>query len=211
MLKVLRNKFTSSNKKSRYGKSDGEKSADWYDESFERADHWKSHYTESKYYFIWTVICDRLVRQKKQSVLEVGCGPGQLASFIADKGIKHYHGFDFSPKRIEQAEKVTPQFNFSVEDAFKTDLFTTVEYDCVVCTEFLEHVEGDLEVLDRIRSGTYFIGTVPNFPYTSHVRHFNSVEEVYERYKDKFENLTVDAFNKNKQGKVFYILDGIIK
>ncbi len=212
MFAVLKDQlFSRKSRRQSYSGADEEKSAEWYDDSFERAEHWKSHYTESKYYFIWSVIVDRLIRAGKQSVLEVGCGPGQLACLIKDKKVEHYQGFDFSPKRIQQAKKVCPEFNFNVEDAFKTRLFSSRDYDAVVCTEFLEHVEGDLEVIQRIKKDTYFIGTVPNFPYTSHVRHFNSIEDVYERYSPLFDNFRVDSFLGNNKGKVYYILEGYTK
>jgi len=45
-------------------------------------------------------------------------------------------------------------------------------------TEFLEHIEHDLDVIRFIRPRTYFVGTVPNFPYVSHVRHFQDCDEV---------------------------------
>ena len=189
---------------------EGEKDSEWYDASFEKADHWKWHYSLSHYYFLWTVISDRIIREGIDSILEIGCGSGQLACLIREKGIKKYHGFDFSSKRIAQAKKVCPEFDFSVQDAFKTDIFTTYDYNAVICTEFLEHVERDIAVLNRIRSGTNFYGAVPNFPFTSHVRHFKSEGEVVARYEECFQNLRVDAFLANDRGKTFYLLEGRI-
>jgi len=189
---------------------EGEKGAEWYDASFDKDAHWKKHYSLSHYYFLWTVISDRIVRTGFNSILEVGCGSGQLACLIRDKGVKNYHGFDFSSRRIEQARNVCPEFNFSLQDAFKTDLFTTYDYSAVICSEFLEHVEGDIDVLHRIRSGTKFYGTVPNFPYTSHVRHFKNKNEVFARYEECFQDLMVDSFLANEHGKTFYLIEGIV-
>ncbi|HET8635445.1 MAG TPA: class I SAM-dependent methyltransferase [Acidobacteriaceae bacterium] len=188
----------------------GQKDASWYDASFDANDAWRSHYSESEYYFLWTVIADRIERAKIESILEIGCGPTQLACLLKDKGIRKYHGFDFSARRIEQAKQVCPEFKFSLQDAFQTDLFTTVDYDAVICTEFLEHVEKDIEALKRIRSGARFYGTVPNFPFTSHVRHFGSEDEVRSRYSRCFSDLRVDVFLANVNGKAFYLLEGEI-
>lgn len=188
----------------------GEKDADWYDASFDTNGAWRNHYSQSEYYFLWAVIADRIERAKTGSILEVGCGPGQLACLLKDKGIRNYHGFDFSSKRIEQAKQACPIFTFSLQDAFQTDLFTAVDYDAVICTEFLEHVEKDIEVLNRIRSGARFYGTVPNFPFISHVRHFGSEDEVRARYRHCFGDLRVDTFLANANGKAFYLLDGEI-
>ncbi|MGB5833808.1 MAG: hypothetical protein WBG92_17715, partial [Thiohalocapsa sp.] len=55
-----------------------EQGPDWYDQSFEAHEHWRSHYTDSGYYFTWTVIADRMMRAKTAAVLDIGCGSGQL-------------------------------------------------------------------------------------------------------------------------------------
>lgn len=189
---------------------EGEKDAEWYDASFEEHGHWKKHYSASRYYFLWTAISDRIRRARTDSILEIGCGPGQLASLLRDNGVKNYHGFDFSPKRIKQARDVCPEFEFSVQDAFKTDLFTTYDYSCVVCTEFLEHVEGDMDVLRRIRPGARFYGTVPNFPYTSHVRFFKNENEVIARYGQCFQDLLVNPFLANDRGATYFLIEGVL-
>ena len=145
------------------------------------------------------------------SILDIGCGTGQLGCLLRDKGVPRYHGFDFSPKRVEQARHLCPEFSFTVEDAFATSLFRTCEYDAVICTEFLEHVEGDIEVVNRIRSGTRFYGTVPNFPFVSHVRHFQHADEVHDRYAPHFGDLRIDTFLANEKGKTFYLIEGITR
>lgn len=187
-----------------------EKGSEWYDATFESVDHWRSHYSQSEYYFIWTVIVDRLLTINAKSVLEIACGTGQLACLINDKGVQKYSGFDFSPKRIEQAKRACPEFSFRVEDAFKTDLFATFPYDAVICTEFLEHIDNDIEILKRIKPGSKFYGTVPNFPFVSHVRYFESAEEVINRYQRSFAELRVDTLLAAPDGKKFYLLDGRI-
>ena len=75
--------------------------------------------------------------------------------------------------------------------------------------EFLEHVEKELDVLARIPAGTKIIATVPNFPYVSHVRHFDNVDQVRERYGSYFESLTVDAIRKNAKGRILFLMEGI--
>ena len=106
---------------------------------------------------------------------------------------------------------MVPEFEFVEADAFKTTLFDDYPYDTVISTEFLEHVDSDLEVLGKIRKGSYFIGTVPNFPYTSHVRHFQNTAEVAERYASLFDDFRVDDFYSDHRGTTFFILAGIKK
>jgi len=86
-------------------------------------DSFRFDYTQSPYYMIWTVIIDRLRQSGARKVLEIGCGAWQLASAIRDaEVIEDYFGFDFSPKRIEQARVACPQYYFEVANALKTDL-----------------------------------------------------------------------------------------
>lgn len=186
-----------------------ERGPKWYDESFENNEHWRQHYTQSRYYPLWAVISDRITRSGAKSVLDVGCGSGQLASLLRDKGLSHYLGFDFSPSRIEWAKNICPEFDFLVADALETSLFHTHYYDAVVSTEFLEHVERDIEIIEKVSAGSLFYASVPNFPYKSHVRHFESTEQIHQRYSEYFERFRVDVFPTGKQGRVFYVLEGI--
>jgi SAM-dependent methyltransferase len=189
----------------------GEKSADWYDESFESDDEYSAHYTRSTYYPSWTVIVDRIRAHGSQSVLEIACGPGQLACALLDSGlISHYVGFDFSPKRVEGARRACPAYRFEVADAFQTSLFSEERYDTVVSTEFLEHIEDDLGVLKRIRRGTHFVGTVPNYPYVSHVRHFLDVAEVHARYGALIASLSITPIIRDDKGHVLFLMEGVI-
>ncbi len=186
-----------------------EKGADYYDHSFEERENLSKHYTESGYYFLWAVMADRIMRDQVNSLLDIGCGSGQLATFLRDKGLKSYYGVDFSPKRIEYAKKICPEFQFIVEDAFQTNLFETYNYDAIVSTEFLEHVIGDIEIIKHFKSGSKFYGTVPNFPHKSHVRHFNSENEVCARYNKYFTKFSVTSFLANTRGTTYYLMQGI--
>lgn len=185
-----------------------ERGPGWYDKSFENNEHWRHHYTQSRYYPLWAVISDRIMRSGSNSILDIGCGPGQLASLLRDKGLLHYLGLDFSPRRVEWAKKVCPEFDFLVADALETRLFDTHDYDTVICTEFLEHIERDTEVIEKIHSGSRFYASVPNFPFKSHVRYFEGAEEVRHRYSGYFERFSVDVFPAKAEGRVFYVVEG---
>ena len=186
-----------------------ERGPEWYDASFDQHPHWSQHYSQSRYYSLWGVISDRLGDPSRQSLLEIGCGAGQLAAMLRDRGWTDYCGVDFSPRRIAQARKVCPEFDFVLDDVFESDAISARRYEIAIATEFLEHVERDLLVLERLPRGTRFLGTVPNFPYPSHVRHFQSSDEVTERYSRLFQDLRVDTFPAEEAGKVFFLLDGL--
>jgi SAM-dependent methyltransferase len=188
----------------------GEKGRDFYDRTFDVDDHWKKHYTEIREYVCWTVIIDRLRNAAARRVLEIGCGSGQLAAALRDAGVlESYYGFDFSARRLAQARLACPEFSFEIADAFKTDLYDRYDYDSALSTEFLEHVERDLWVLSRLREGTRFIGTVPNFPFVSHVRHFTSNDEVAARYGPLFDPFSVTTVPLTSKGKVYYLIEGV--
>ena len=195
----------------RYGKKEeaGEKPAEWYDDALEKSDTYDKHYTDSRYYAIWTVLIDRARKYGPSNVLEIGCGTGQLAWALRDYHLlKSYCGIDFAPKRIALARQKCPELRFEIADAFQTDLFTTLTYDLVISTEFLEHVEGDLEVISKIPSGTTFLGTVPNYPWTSHVRHFETPQQVTERYAGNFTGFDVFPILRRKDNKIIYLMEG---
>jgi SAM-dependent methyltransferase len=186
----------------------GERNPAWYDRNFAFSKGLHAHYTESQYYHLWAIIAHLIARAGVCSVLDIGCGPGQLAFLLKNRGLTSYCGIDFSPKRIEWAKSQCPGFIFVVADALKTDLLETFNYDTVVCTEFLEHVDRDTEVIARIRPGARFYATLPNFPFISHVRFFKSATEVYDRYATYFREFRVDSFAFTTKGKSHFLLEG---
>jgi 2-polyprenyl-3-methyl-5-hydroxy-6-metoxy-1,4-benzoquinol methylase len=187
----------------------GAKGAEWYDSAYEHTLEYRQHYSKSSYYFLWAVVADRIARSGVRQILDIGCGPGQFASLLHDKGIRSYRGLDFSSKCITMAKHRCPFFEFAIADLSHTAILRDLPYDAIVSLEFLEHVPFDLEVVGGIRRGTKVFATVPNFPYVSHVRHFTSEADVRLRYERFFSDLSVDAFLENPEGKTFYLMDGI--
>lgn len=188
----------------------GERDAQWYDKALQCREILRVHYTGSPFFFLFSIMADRIIRSGISSVLDIGCGSAQIAPLLRDRGLAEYVGFDFSPKRIEHAKKSCPGSRFEVADAFSTDLYQSVNYSAVICTEFLEHVEKDTEILKKIPPGKLFFGSVPNYQLDNHVRYFKSSEEVYERYKPFFSKLTVDRLLRNPGGQVLYLLEGVV-
>lgn len=188
----------------------GEKDKEFYDRTFDEDDYWRSHYTKVADYACWTVIVDRLRAWRVHRVLEIACGAGHLAAAMRDAGVcESYCGFDFSSHRLSHARTICPEFRFEVADAFTTDLYQTFDYDACVATEFLEHVEGDLDVLAKLKPGTKFIGIVPNMPWISHVRYFKDCDEVTARYSPLIDQLTVVAIPINEKGNINFLMQGI--
>lgn len=193
-------------RKFEYGK---EQPAEYYDQKFDFSDHWKLHYTKSHYYPLWTVVADRLTRMQVRRILDIGCGPGQVACLLRDRGFTGYTGLDFSTNRIEAARQCCPGFEFLQADIFKTDALENRPYDCLLTMEFLEHIERDLEVLSRVRTGTFVLATVPNFPAAGHVRFFKDAAEVQQRYAPLFDSLEVYDIVADETGRRHFVLEGL--
>lgn len=185
-----------------------ERDADWYDKTFLEYGHYRVHYTQSPYYPLWTVILDRMLSGGVKQVLDLGCGPGQFAFMLHVGGIPKYLGIDFSGEQIAYARTVCPEYEFLQADILKLENWRDKPCDTILSTEFLEHIEQDLFVLENMPSGVRFIGSVPNFPAEGHVRYFNSVDEVQARYGSYFDDFRVDKILRTESGGGFFLMDG---
>jgi SAM-dependent methyltransferase len=143
--------------------------------------------TGTRYDPLFRKVVANIREHGSRSILEVGCGSGFLAEMILQDHDGTYRGFDFSPEAIRNAGARTghPEL-FCVGDALDVRSYPG-DYDTIVCTEMLEHVDGDLDVIALWRAGTWCVCSVPNFDYDGHVRFFNSSKEVVERYGDSID------------------------
>lgn len=117
-----------------------------------------------------------------RSILEVGCGSGFLANMILKEYDGIYSGFDFSAEAIHNASNRTgrPEL-FFVGDALDGRSYRS-DYDTIICTEMLEHVDHDFEIIRLWHDATWCVCSVPNFDYAGHVRFFNTTGDVATRY-----------------------------
>lgn len=97
-------------------------------------------------------------------LLDVGCGIGTLLSQIsAHTGVTEVSGCDFSQEAIEIADR--EGFNVFVADLTDLDTFPPKNYDIIICSEVLEHIEDDETALSHlhslVRDGGRIIISVP--------------------------------------------------
>lgn len=187
----------------------GERDANYYDRYFAEDEGYRRPYYKSQYYPLWTVIADRVRRGGCRKVLEIGCGSGQLAALLLDQGVDQYVGLDFSAQAVDIARAAAPAGRFVVGDARSTTIYDEFDCDVLICTEVLEHIEDDLTVIARFPAGKRCICSVPNFPYESHVRHFDDAAAVAARYGRFFDDPDVLTLVSPKAYSTrYFLLDG---
>jgi SAM-dependent methyltransferase len=147
--------------------------------------------TRGLYYPLLRKVVENLQAHGSRSILEVGCGSGFLAEMILMEYGDAYRGFDFSPVAVQNASDRTghPELFFR-GDALDAGSYAS-DYDTVVCTEVLEHIDADLDVIRLWSDGTWCVCTVPNFDYDGHVRFFRTPDEVAARYSRLIDIRTV--------------------
>ncbi|GAB4277304.1 MAG: hypothetical protein Kow0056_08630 [Coriobacteriia bacterium] len=108
-----------------------------------------------------------VVLANPKSILEVGCGQGWLTAQIAQAlPSARVVGLDIRPQAIEYARSLCATAEFLVGDGAALP-FNDSEFDLVVCSEVLEHVEDPQSVLDemdRVGRG-HAILSVPHEPW----------------------------------------------
>jgi 2-polyprenyl-3-methyl-5-hydroxy-6-metoxy-1,4-benzoquinol methylase len=160
-----------------------EANASVYDE-LHSADESNVPVGKSFYYPLFCKIVAEVRRRKLTAILEVGCGTGGLAQMLMAQGRASYRGFDFSAIAVQNSIRRTRRSEaFFVGDALDPRSYQS-DYDGIVCTEVLEHIPRDLDVIRLWQRGANCICSVPNFDYPTHVRHFRSEEEVFARYHE---------------------------
>lgn len=140
-------------------------------------------YQHSGYYPLFKRVLDVLLRNGTKSILEVGCGAGAFAHMVMDRTALRYEGFDFSGVAVGKARERTGRNDMFFEgDATGQAAYEGKNYDSVVCTEVLEHIDEDLKAISQWRPGVFCVCSVPNFDADSHVRYFRDESDVRERY-----------------------------
>lgn len=151
----------------------------WYNEAYKASVEYRKEPEDSMYIEVWNKALSLI---KNERILDFGCGPGQFAKLLLKNGKRFVKGYDFSNEAIILAQRANPQHkrSFIVKDLLKIE--KTPAYDVVICFEVLEHITKDIEVIKKIGSGKRFIFSVPNYDYKSHVRKFETTDEILLRY-----------------------------
>lgn len=162
--------------------SRSEAPAEAYDAIFNDGAQYVRHYTATWYYPMFQECLEQTVAQGARGVLEVGCGAGAFAHMLLDHTDITYQGFDFNTVAIGHARRRLGREDlFSHGDALDKGMYTGT-FDCILCTEVLEHIERDIDVIRNWPPGINCVCSVPNFDDPTHVRLFVDEAEIIARY-----------------------------
>ena len=178
----------------------------YYNEVFKNASYYHKPWNEMAH---WTVIWEKslplLIEKNISSILDIGSGMGQFGQLAQQNNIQ-YKGIDFSEYAVEYSNqnKVGNEI-FECVDAFQYHYSDKV--DCYTSHEFLEHIEGDTTILSKLKSNTFIIFSVPSFDDPGHVRWFDSVNSIIERYSPHIKDLQVQPVTD----RIHYLGWGYVK
>lgn len=155
---------------------------EFYDDWHTRYGEYSIHPKKSKYFPLWNRFVAITMAMRPDSIVELGCGTGQLAKLLYEEGYEgSYTGYDFSYVAVKAAKKKVPnEFNFRIVDLVEEDFEKAQLY---IACEFLEHVEKDWEVLLKIPIGAWLLASVPPNSKKTHVRWFRNFAAVCGRYE----------------------------
>ena len=149
----------------------------YYDDVFITSVWFTSGNAEMSYAAIYQKAVEDIFQQSDVNILELGCGLGMFPDFIKKK--EHtYFGLDFSKVAIKTCKD--KGYNVKLHDL--RNGIPDLEYNVIVSFETLEHIIEDVKLLSEIKPGTLVCLSVPMFDDPSHVRYFENIEEVLERF-----------------------------
>lgn len=109
--------------------------------------------------------CLESFKGKMLRVLDVGCGNGNISRYIGSKG-HTVLGIDISDATIKTATSLTAMSNVSFQNIPVEELHTEKEFDLIICSEVIEHLNQPTVVVNALKKllkkEGMLIVTVPN-------------------------------------------------
>lgn len=132
-----------------------------------------------------------------ETFVDVGCGLGHSTSIMKRFHSGDWTGIDFGPKAIEIAKTTFPDIKFILLNSIN-NISSLNQYDSVVCSEVIEHIENDKELIKLLYelAKKILVITTPSIHVIDpgHLRLYtkNSLNKLFEN----FENVSIFQ-NKN--------------
>ena len=183
-----------------------EQDSKYYDNIFS-ADSYKKKPEDLPWFPLWAALVQEIKGLGVERVIDLGCGTGHFAEMLHDELPDiGYSGWDFSEVAIKEARERCPHkgFAFAVGDLRELDFSDETKHHptAFVCSEVLEHIEDDIELLKKIPEDSPILITVPDFDDPGHVRKFSGTFDVFDRYDPYIE---IELLSRLPTGRHFIL------
>jgi ubiquinone/menaquinone biosynthesis C-methylase UbiE len=88
--------------------------------------------------------------EKKDEILDVGCGTGRYAQLFAKQGA-HVTGMDFSPNMLKMAKSKVKNASFRQADITKRFPFQDKKFDKIICSLVVSHIKHPYSMLSEMK------------------------------------------------------------
>lgn len=187
-----------------------EQNSEYYNRVFSKSDMYHSSFDKmyghgKNWAKIWESSLPILIENNVKSILDIGSGMGQFGQLTQQLDIQ-YKGIDFSEYAINHSinHKVGGE-EYECVNALTYHYNDVV--DCYISHEFLEHVEKDIEILQKLTTGKLIIFSIPSFDDPGHVRVYPNEEYIINRYSDTVSDIQI----KRITPAIHFLCWGIIK
>ena len=139
--------------------------------------------------FKWKIFKNILIKSNFifndiESVVEVGCGAGQVLANAKSSKIFNptckFAGYDINPDAIDLAKKIDKDLNFFNSDYLE---IKNGRDDLILSADVFEHVENTYDFLSKLRAkGNFFLFNIPlEISFLSMIRKKNIFEDSYQK------------------------------
>ncbi len=114
--------------------------------------------------------------EKKDKIIELGCGYGELSKMLIYSDFEYIKGYDNNRNKINNCKNnLHDKYSdrFILENIYDEDIYNQ-DYSTVICCDVLDYIEDELEIRENIKSGTKIIFTI---------KKYKNSREIRERYK----------------------------
>lgn len=133
-------------------------------------------FSRKKFYLkILEIFKQNNIELNNKTIVDVGCGTGHLLFFFSTEyNFSQITGYDFVEAALEIARKNVGNGKFSVYDIYSVP---NDKFDCVLCTEVLEHLlhpdDALSNLIQMLQPGGILFISVPNGRTDSYEGHIN--------------------------------------
>ena len=181
--------------------------SEYYDDVYKRIKRYRSKPWDHPMTNFWEEVLNTLRVSGSKSIIELGCGTGQLGKILCNAGY-NYKGIDFSEEAIKVAKsRVKIKTRFEQADIWNwLKSGKAFGWESVLAIEVLEHINNDIELMCLIPEKKNIFFSVPNYDSKAHIRYFKSPAEVKQRYGDYLDFISQLTWHgkNSKSNKLFF-------